>query len=169
MGKEVNLNPIPEEDLEDKRNEISESCFVEVDIALKGYGILFGEDSTYEEISLLHTTLAYALSNHKNKHNLSNVNIDEFEIPESPFKNKDGEPTDKLYQLEIPDAIHYVTNMVMNSKAGIIELLQSGYFEDLNQDLMIEKQGLLFQLSSMYDRSILSMNNKYSKLILNIK
>jgi len=169
MTKEIHINPINEEDLDDKRNVICENCFIEVDIALKSYGVSFGEDSTYDDISLLHSTIAYALSNHKIKHNLSNVNIEKFEIPNSPFKTKKGEPTDKLYQMQESDILHFITNMIINSKAGFVELSKSGYFEGLNEDIMIEKTGLLFQLGSMFDRCILSMNNKYSKLILNIK
>jgi len=169
MGKQVVMNPVNEEDLDDKRNIIAENIFVEIDIALKSYGICFGEDYTYEEISLLHTTIAYVLSNHEIKHNLSNINIEEFTIPNSPFKTKDGEPTDRLYHLVDSDVLHFIANMIINSKMGFIELLKSGYLEGLNDDLMLEKQGLIFQLSSMYDRTILSMNNKYSKLILNIK
>mgnify|MGYP003625288947 CR=1 FL=1 len=168
MAKEVHLNPIDEDQLEDKRNIIAENCFVEIDIALKGYNICFGEDLTSEEISLLHTTLAYLLSNHENEHNLANINIDKFEIPNSPFKTENGEPTDKLYHLTNSDSISFLTNMIMNSKEGFMELVKSGYLEGVKNDLMMEKQGLFFQLGNMFDRALLLMNNKYSKLILNI-
>ncbi len=169
MGKEVHINPINDDDLEDKRNVVGENCFVEIDIALKGYGMSLGEDYTWDELSLLHSTIAYALSNHKNEHRLSNVDINEFSIPKSPFKNKEGEWVNKLYSLKDEDLLHFLTNMVMNSKSAFVELAKSGYLQDLNEDLMIEQQSLLFQIGNMYDRCILSLNNKYSKLILNIK
>ena len=73
--KEVKLNPINEDELEDKRNVISENCFTELDIAAKAWLMCFGEDVVYEEISLLRSTFAYMLGNHKNEHGLSNVDI----------------------------------------------------------------------------------------------
>ena len=153
--KEINLNPIDEDDLIDKRNEVAENCFIEIDIALKSYNVCFGEDNVYDEISLLHTTLAYILSNHKNGHKLSNIDIEKFEIPNSPFKTEEGEHTDKLYNLTNQDSLHFITNMVMNSKTGFLELARSKYLDDMKGDLMIDKHGLLFQFSSMLDRAIL--------------
>ena len=167
--EEIRLNPIPEDSLDDKRNEIAENCFVEIDIALKTYGIRYGEDITYEELLLLHTTFAYILSNHKTKHQLSNIDIEKFAIPNSPFKTVDDVPTDKIYHLKDDDALHFIMNMVMNCKSGFNELSTSGYFAEMNEDLMMDSRSLFFQFGSMLDRSILLMNNKYSKLILNIK
>ena len=166
--KEIHLNPIDEKDLEDKRNIISENCFVELDIALKGYIKVFGQDMTSNEISLLHSTLAYVLSNHTNEHKLSNVDIDSFKIPNTPFKNKEGDAVDNLEELKENESLHFLTNMIINSKSGFIELAKSGYFEDISKDIMIEKQSLMFQMGNLYDRSILLMNNKYTKVVLNI-
>jgi len=168
-GKTIHLDPLREEDLEDKRNLIAENCFIEIDIALKSYSQCFGEDFSYDELSLLHSTIAYILSSHEIKHKLSNVDMEQFSIPKSPFKTKEGTPTDKLFNLTESDKIHYITNLIMNSKLGFHELNKSEYFEKMNKDLMVEKNGLLFQTNIMYDRSILLLNNKYSKLILNIK
>lgn len=169
MSKEVHLNPIDEKDLEDHRNEVAENCFMELDIALKAYKISYGEDATHDEISLLHSTFAYLLSNCENEHKLSNVDITKFKIPKSPFKNADGEWVDELYSLQPQDLLHFITNMIINSKSGYVELSKSGYWNNLNSDLMIEIPALLFQIGNVYDRCILLMNNKYSKLILNIK
>ena len=166
MSKEIHLNPLNEEDLEDKRNLIAENCFIEIDIAMKAYQISLGEDALYDELQLLHSTVAYILSNHNNEHQLANVDINEFEIPESPFKDKEGNWVDKLYSLLPQDLISYLMNLVMNSKRGMIELLNSEYFNGTT-DTIIEAQSLFHQLISIYDRTILLINNKYSKLILN--
>lgn len=158
------------EDLQsDNRKDVCENCFIELDIALKGYQITFGEDLTFDEMSMLHTTLAYMLSNHKNHHQLANIDIDKFEIHESPFETEEGEPTDKLYHLKTEDSLHYIMNLILNCKSAWIELVNSRYLDGLNNDLMLDKQSLLIQFNMQLDRCILLMNNKYSKLILNIK
>ncbi len=166
MPKEVRLNPIKEEDLEDKRNLIAENCFIEIDIVMKGYQKTFGEDLLYDELQLLHSTLAYILSNHENEHQLANINIEQFTIPNSSFQNEEGTWIDKLYDLSTDDAIRYYMNLTMNSKQGVVELLNSKYFETI-KDTIIEPNMLFMQLVSIYDRTILLINNKYSNLILN--
>jgi len=167
--KEVKLNPINEDDLEDKRNVVSENCFTELDIAAKAWLMCFGEDNVYEEISLLRSTFAYLLGNHKNEHGLSNVDIDKFSIPESPFKNEDDVWVDKLYDLKTEDSLHYIMNILMNSREGFTELTKSEYFADLKSDLILEPNALLYSISMTFDRCILMINNKYSILILNLK
>ena len=167
--KEVKLNPINEDDLEDKRNVISENCFTELDIAAKAWQVTFGEDNVYEEISLLRSTFAYMLGNHKNEHGLSNVDIDKFSIPESPFKNDEGVWVDKLYDLKTEDSLHYIMNILMNSREGFMELTKSEYFKDIKPDLILDSNALLYNVGMSYDRSILQINNKYSILILNLK
>jgi hypothetical protein len=164
----VVLNPIDESQLEDKRHNIAENCFLELEIALKGYRISFGEDATYDGVSILHSTLAYLLGNHKNNHRLANIDIENFDIPKSNFKTKDGVPTDKIYHLTDFDKLHYFTNLIMNSKLGIKELTNSSYFEGLETDnLLIDKNSIMYHLMFQYDNSILLMNNKYSKLTFN--
>tara|TARA_Y100001937_G_C7126638_1_gene335241 strand:+ start:910 stop:1416 length:507 start_codon:yes stop_codon:yes gene_type:complete len=167
--KEVKLNPINEDDLEDKRNVISENCFTELDIAAKAWLLCFGEDAVYEEISLLRSTFAYMLGNHKNEHALSNVDIDKFSIPDSPFKNGDGVWVDKLYDLKTEDILHYIMNILMNSREGFQELTKSEYFKDLKPNLILDSNALLYNISITYDRCVLLINNKYSILILNLK
>tara|TARA_R110001592_G_C13011468_1_gene736768 strand:+ start:596 stop:1102 length:507 start_codon:yes stop_codon:yes gene_type:complete len=167
--KEVKLNPINEDDLEDKRNVISENCFTELDIAAKAWQVTFGEDNVYEEISLLRSTFAYLLGNHKNEHGLSNVDIDKFSIPESPFKNDEDVWVDKLYDLKTEDSLHYIMNILMNSREGFMELTKSEYFKDIKPDLILDSNALLYNVGMSYDRSILQINNKYSILILNLK
>jgi hypothetical protein len=129
----------------------------------------FGEDNVYEEISLLRSTFAYLLGNHKNEHGLSNVDIDKFSIPESPFKNEDDVWVDKLYDLKTEDSLHYIMNILMNSREGFTELTKSEYFADLKPDLILERNALLYSISMTFDRCILMINNKYSILILNLK
>lgn len=167
--KEVKLNPINEDDLEDKRNIISENCFTELDISAKAWQMCFGEDNVYEEISMLRSTFAYVLGNHKNEHALSNVDIDKFSIPESPFKNDEDVWVDKLYDLKKEDCLHYIMNILLNSKEGFVELAKSEYFKDIKSDLILEPQALLYNIGATFDRCILLINNKYSILILNLK
>jgi hypothetical protein len=167
--KEVRMNPINEDDLEDNRNVVSENCFTELDIAAKAWMVCFGEDAVYEEISLLRSTFAYMLGNHKNEHGLSNVDIDKFSIPESPFKNEDDVWVDKLYDLKTEDSLHYIMNILMNSREGFKELTKSDYFKDLNTDLILDSNALLYNIGTTYDRCVLMINNKYSILILNLK
>ena len=164
----IPFNPINEDDLEDKRNLITEGTFVEIDIALKAYDVCFGQDRAYDDLSLLQTTLAYLISNHPNDHTLGNVKIDEYVIPKSPFKTADGEPTDKLYNLTEFDKIHYITNIIINAKKGFNELIQSGYFNNTNPDLLLDLQVLIYHLNLQFDTCILLMNNTYSKVILNL-
>lgn len=160
------VNPVDESQLDDQRNQIAENCFVELDIAMKAYTICLGEDLGYEMMSLLHSTFAYVLGTHRNEHKLANIDIEKFEIPDSTFKTKDGEPTDKLYHLQDVDILHYITNLIMNAKQGTEELKNSGYFEGFKEnELIINKQGLLFQLSFQFDSMILMMNNKYSRQV----
>jgi hypothetical protein len=147
---------------------ISENCFIEIDIAKKAYQNHFGEDICYDELSLLHSTFAYILSNHNNEHNLSNVDIESFTIPNSPFKNKKGEPTDKIYHLEIEDMLHYILSLIISSKDNFLNLYEDGYFAKINEELLLDKMVLLDNVDSMFARVILLLNNKYSKLILNI-
>lgn len=162
------FNPIDESQLEDKRHNIAENCFLELDIVLKGYKICFGEDATYDAISLLHSTLAYLLGNHKMEHRLANIDIENFYIPNSNFKTKEGEPTDKLYHLTDQDKVHYFANLIMNSKEGVKELANSSYWEGLKTDnLLLDKASILFQIMFQYDKTILHINNKYSKLTFN--
>jgi hypothetical protein len=167
--KEVRMNPINEDDLEDKRNVVSENCFTELDIAAKAWQVTFGEDAVYEEISLLRSSFAYMLGNHKNEHGLSNVDIDSFSIPKSPFKNEDDVWVDKLYDLKTEDSLHYIMNILMNSREGFAELTKSEYFKDLKENLILESNALLYSIGMSYDRCVLMINNKYSILILNLK
>lgn len=167
--KEVKLNPINEDELEDKRNVISENCFTELDIAAKAWLMCFGEDVVYEEISLLRSTFAYMLGNHENEHSLSNVDIDNFSIPESPFKNEDDVWVDKLYDLKTEDSLHYIMNILMNSREGFNELIKSEYFKELKENLILDSNALLYNISITFDRCVLLINNKYSILILNLK
>ena len=169
MGKEIQMTPLKEEELEDQRPLVAQNCFIEIDIAMKAYEISIGPDNAHEELQLLHSSFAYILSNHEIEHKLSNVNIEEFEIPNSSFKTKEDTPTNKIYSLTPRDAHYFITNLIINAKSGFIELAKSGYFEQLTDDLFMEKSGLVYQIGSMLDRCILLMNNKYSNSILNTK
>ena len=70
--------------------------------------------------------------------------------------------------MEPTDVLHYIANLVINSKAGMTELRGSSYFEGLKQDLILEKETLLFHLMFQYDSAILQLNSKYSILTFNL-
>lgn len=147
---------------------LAEQCFVEIDIASKCYLEGFGEDNVYDEVSLLHTTIAYILTNHKEDHKLANISLENFKIPDSNYKDEDGNTIDILSEVNDSDKLHYITDLVMNSKFGIMELTKRGYFEDIGATIM-DAKSLAYQTMNIFDRILLLMNNKYSKLILKIK
>lgn len=152
--------------------DIAESSFTEIDILLKIYGNTIGKellDNTYNELSLLHTSYAYLLSNHINEHKLSNVDIEKFVIPDSPFKDKNGNLIDTIDKLSDNDLLQFLMNLIMNARNSFMYLSENSYLTKLEDDMFMSKSALLYNINNIFDRSILLLNNKYSKLILNIK
>lgn len=166
----VNLNPFNENDLEDKRNEIAENCFLELDIVIKSYNKQFGEDYILNGLSLLHSSLSYLLVTHTKDHKLSNIDIDKFVIPYELFKDSDGKNINDLSKITDNERLHFYTNLVINSKKGIEELTRSSYFHNENyvvDNLFMPLEKLIGNIFLQYDNVLLLLNNKYNKLILN--
>ena len=57
----------------------------------------------------------------------------------------------------------------MNSREGFNELIKSEYFKELKENLILDSNALLYNISITFDRCVLLINNKYSILILNLK
>jgi hypothetical protein len=166
----INLNPFDEKDLIDKRKDIAENCFAELDIVIKSYQKEYGEDYISAGISLTHSTLAYILVQHRNKHKLSSIDIEKFRLPNNIFKDNENNDITELSKLSDLEKLHFYTNLVINSKQGIDELLNSSYFNDEEYQqtkLFLPLNKLIVNLLMQYDNILLLLNNKYNKIILN--
>lgn len=165
----VNLNPFSDNDLFDKRKDIAENTFLELDIVLKSYKKEYGEDYGLDGISLLHSTLAYLLLNHKEKHKLASVDIDKYVLPSGVFKDEKGNPKTLVNELTDIEKIHFYANLVINSKKGLEELINSSYFHIENYDeskMFLGHNVLMTNLFMQYDQVLLLLNNKYNKLVM---
>lgn len=166
----VNLNPFEEGELIDKRKDIAENCFLEIDLVVKSYNKEFGNDFVLSGISLLHSSISYLLLSHDNGHKLSNMDIEQFKIPGDVFKDENGTVVNDLSKVSDIEKLHYYTNLLLNSKEGLQELLNSNYFnsENYKQDNMfMSLDRLIGSIYMQYDTVLLLLNNKYNKLILN--
>lgn len=157
--------PVNEEDLEDKRNEIAENIFIELDIVTKAYAENFGDDIIHNELEFVLSNLAFVLRSHENEHTLYNIDISGIVIPNSKFTNEDGEIVDRIYNLNSLDKITYFVNLLINSKVGIHELQNSKYFDNVNDEgLMMPITRVLGFIQNKIDEIILRMNVILNKL-----
>jgi len=164
---EIKINPVNEEELEDKRNQIAENIFIELDIVTKAYAESFGEDKVYEELEFLTSNVAFLLRSHKNDHTLYNIDISKLKIPNSRFVDDNNQVIDVIYMLNPMDKTTYFINLLMNSKLGLIELQKSSYFDEVddgNNGFLIPISKVLSILYDKIDVTVLRMNVILNKL-----
>lgn len=159
MNKEIKLDLPKEDELDDKRNEIAENCFMEIDIFNKTYIQSFGNDRVTEEFDLIQNNFALVLQAHKNDHNLYDIDIEKVTIPKSRFKDDNGNDVENLKDLGKGDRLIYINNLILNVKLGISELGRSGYFKNIDDSTFLMPIDNVLQLIMMkLDESILRLN-----------
>jgi len=163
---EAHVKATNEEDFDDRRNNIAEQVFVELDICIKAYQEGFGEDNGFSILEFCHSNFAMILDIHPNDHVLYNVKIDDFDIPNSKFVNEEGETVYKIYNLKDEEKLAYICNLLHNANLGIQELAKSGYFNgiDSNNTLYVDIDRTLTILTLKLDEAILFTNTILNKL-----
>ena len=165
---EAHINPYKEEDLDDVRDDIAEQVFLELDICIKAYQQSFGEDHIFNMLEFSHSNVAMLLQIHKNNHTLYDVNIDDFDIPESKYKNHKGEVITKVYNLLDIDKLGYICNLLHNANLGLYELSKSQYFSsntgEYKSVTFIEPERIISLISMKIEETILYTNTILNKL-----
>tara|TARA_R110000803_G_scaffold91516_4_gene158974 strand:+ start:137 stop:646 length:510 start_codon:yes stop_codon:yes gene_type:complete len=169
MSEEIHVNPVDESQLDDKRNEIAENVFIELDIACKGYSQNFGQDRVHEDMEFIMANVAFLLRSHKNAHTLYNIDISKVKIPNSKFTGKDGKIINEIPFLSDIDKTTYLVNLLINSKLGLEELRKSGYWDDNSTEagmdaFLIPTPKVIFMVSEKIDECILRINVILNKL-----
>lgn len=163
--KEIKLDLPNEDELDDKRDKISENIFIELDISKKIYGDYFGEDLIFDEVSFIASNFAFMLRVHKNEHRLYNVDIEKIDIPHSKYKNSEGEIVDKIYNINDNDKLSYMSNLLLNSKIGILELSKSEYFKEIDDSsFLMPINKVITIIISKIDETLLRINVRLNKL-----
>lgn len=165
LEKKKSNNEIDENSLEDKRNEISENIFIELDICAKAYSDSFSQDRIFEDLEFIVSNFAFILRSHENVHNLYDVDIHKLKIPESKYVNQEGEIIDSIINLKTEDKINYIANLLLNSQLGISELKRSEYFNGINDSgFLMPISKVIWHIDNKIDETLLRMNNVLNKI-----
>jgi len=169
MEKEIKL-PIKEDDLDDFRDRISETVFIEVDILNKIYFEFFADDDFVNnlimaDLKFIQNNWAFLLKTHENDHKLYNVNLQEIDIPKSKYTDDDGNIINKVYDLNDDDRINYCINLLANTKDAVIELMRSNYFNNINDDdSILPVNDIIIHIIKKLDEIMLRINANLNKL-----
>lgn len=159
MNKEIKLDLPEEKELDDRRNEIAENCFMEIDIMNKTFQESFNEGLIKEDLDFIQHNFALVLQSHENDHNLYDIDINKVIVPKSRFVNEAGEDVENLRDLSKGDRLIYINNLLVNVKMGITELQRSGYFNNIEDDMFLMPIDTVLGLLIMkIDETILRLN-----------
>lgn len=166
----VNINPFSENEMEDKRNNIAENCFLDLEISLKIYKTISNSDILFEELKVTHSSLAYILLNHtKTKHNLPSIDIDKFVLPTDKYTDENGSVVKTVDKMSNEQKLGMIINLIVNCKKGLHELINSSYFEGVFDEskLLLNSKSLLSMFFFYIDKLVLVTNMKYNEKVLN--
>lgn len=165
MAEDIMFDPLKDQEMEEVRDKISENIFIELDIVCKSYLENFGDDVIANELSFIQSNFAFLLRAHSNKHTLYDLDLSKVTIPKSQYTNEKGEVVDKIYMLNDTDKVGYFTNLLLNIRLGISELLKSGYFSSIDESLFLMPLNTVLDfIMNKINETLLRMNIILNKL-----
>jgi len=152
--------------MEDRRNEIAEQIFVEADIALKVFQKNFDAPHIFHMMEFVHANVAMIIDLHDIGHQLYNMDIDTFEIPDSKYTTETGETISLISELNDNDKLGFICNLLHNAGLGLVELQKSGYFECLekHKGVFVAPNMTINLICTKIDEIILYTNTILNKL-----
>ena len=175
MTEKTKLNPLKEDELDDFRDKISETVFIEFDILNKTYEKYFldADDAKDDysnfliiaDLRFIQNNWAFLLKAHENEHQLYNVDLSVIEIPKSKYTDENGDIINKVHDLNDSDKVNYCMNLLVNTKHAILELRNSKYFNNINNDeFILPINDIIIHIVKKIDEIMLRINANLNKL-----